>query len=167
MASVKAVKCVVLLLVGWTCGLEAQLLPTNSWRTTNFSYSAGSLRGGIKIEWDGKVLRYRRDGWMGASPNTNRIVTPTPAQWKAFWAVVDDVQLWKWQPRYTNPNISDGGYWKFEAERGANRVSTYGRNSYPADADPAKPSEDSFPTQRFRKFYSALEKLLGFDLWPE
>jgi hypothetical protein len=132
-------------------------------RPAEFSFWSGGLGGGQSVEWNGKALVY--EAMENSSVVTNRIIQPTDKQWRQFWAAIEKVKLPKWQPLYENPNVMDGWVWKIDISRGAQKISTMGRNGVPDDADVTMTSKETLPNKTFNGFKSALENLLGFKLW--
>lgn len=124
--------------------------------TIEFSYCA-IFGGGPNIEWDGSEseLRWREcygDSWIS-------LPTPTPLQWKAFWFLLEQSGVRKWEMSYSNPNIEDGIDWDFKLIALGLRIESSGSNAYP-DSDSFKP----LPGSPFDILTTALGILVGREL---
>lgn len=126
-------------------------------------FTIGGLEARYRVEWDGKAVRYEVSG-VHAQGRTPKTVTPTEAQWAAFWAALDEAKVWQWGPNYVNPNVLDGASWTLQLEHGTKRMKSTGRNGYPGDTDVAKMAREPVPSQVFGKTLKAVETLLGFPL---
>lgn len=114
--------------------------------------------GGKSVAWDGKELIVTARTETGRETQWRR--TPTPAQWTAFWADMDHLQVWAWDASYENRDQTDGLFWSVEMRHGGKIVRSHGYNAYPPDMQ-------LVPTSGFANFWKAVETLAGQPLWNE
>lgn len=124
--------------------------------TIEFSYCA-IFGGGSNIEWDGSKseLRWRDcygDSWIS-------LPTPTPLQWKAFWFLLEQSGVRKWEMSYSNPNIEDGIGWGFKLTSPGLLIESSGSNAYPGSDSFA-----SLPGSPFDILITAIGILAGCDV---
>lgn len=62
-------------------------------------------------------------------------VEVTPAQWKTFWFVVEQLGVWTWRAEYENPNVLDGTSWELVMVDGSRRIRSSGSNAFPGGFD--------------------------------
>ncbi len=106
-----------------------------------------------------------RDGTLIYSSGTARgnsrrqVITPTATQWREFRQALDDLQVWHWQSAYPGHDVADGTQWSLEIAYPDHALHAHGDNSYPDDT--GKQNRDPEPTKAFKRFLTAVEKLLG------
>lgn len=62
--------------------------------------------------------------------------SPTRAQWKAFWLLLDKAKVWEWQAEYVDEiGICDGGGWSLEISYAGRHIKSGGVNAYPDTRD--------------------------------
>ena len=116
----------------------------------NFVASIGGFSGAsYKIVFDGKGCKYKHNPngfteWGG----TTHELGVSENSWKILRDQLNDIELWKWQQRYENPEIHDGTVWEIEIETENQIVRSTGSN--------AGPGRD-----RFRAMLEALSKFAG------
>jgi hypothetical protein len=88
-------------------------------------------------------------------------VTPSAAQWRRFWRVVDELAVWEWAPRYRHAErfepstvVRDGVHWSLTLEHAGKRVESSGEGSGPGAADLDE-------SAIFSRFLDVLSRLLG------
>src|SRR5207253_919471 len=86
-------------------------------------------------------------------------VTPTAAQWQEFRQTLDDLQVWRWRAKYPNTDTDDGTQWSLDVAFPGRAITTHGDNNYPGRA--GKPNGQPESTAEFRRYLSAVEKLIG------
>jgi hypothetical protein len=113
--------------------------------------------GGPCVEWNGKNSELR---WRDAFGDSwHPLPTPTEIQWKAFWLLMEQSGVWKWNHDYNNPNILDGIGWDFKLTAPGLRIETSGSNAYPGS--------DSFellPGSPFDVLSTAIGILVGCEV---
>ena len=82
---------------------------------------------------------------------------PSYQQWEKFSSLLDEINVWKWQPKYKNPGIDDGLQWEFTITYKLKKFVSEGDNNYP-QAD-GSPNNNYFLTENFGKLLGALEEL--------
>ena len=124
----------------------------------NLEVSIGGYMGdSFSIELHGETIKYRAysQGHELARTATLKLSTK---KWNAFLAVLDEINVWEWQPRYDEPAL-DGTSWSIRIEHGGRVVESSGSNGYPSDPDPMTTAPH--PSTRFSALLSALSDLLG------
>jgi hypothetical protein len=86
------------------------------------------------------------------------IVTPTEAEWKAFQAALDAMNVWNWKSNYDAPNIDDGTQWEVAMKFGGKKIVSRGSNAYP---DGKGGVETGGKSKAFTEFLGAISTLLG------
>jgi len=107
--------------------------------------------------WRGR-LRYDADTRSAESAICEQI-EPTEAQWKAFRAALDRIDVWRWGRRYANPGICDGTQWEVLVAYADKKVRSSGDNNYPNDD--GSPSGRPGGSRAFARFARAIKALLG------
>jgi hypothetical protein len=96
-------------------------------------------------------LRHCLEGWPPPGPNLFRwenhqlvfkvpkagvdfrdwdeVVKPTRMQWRLFWRVCQEIDVWNWPPTLGNMHVCDGLQWTLELEFGNRRVMSRGQVS--------------------------------------
>ncbi len=109
-----------------------------------------------KVVWDGKVLVVQQEKappcFQRAKPTR---CNPSPEQWGAFWAVVEQARVWHWVPNYWRA-VLDGTYWTLHLSHAGRTVRCHGSNAYPGSMEPAYA-----PNTPFAEFQDALYRLAG------
>ena len=78
-------------------------------------------------------------------PNHAKI-TPTAAQWQEFRQTLDELDIWRWRPDYSNNAIKDGTQWRLDFAYSDRTLKLKGSNEYP---------------KHFDRYLAAVQKLLG------
>jgi len=122
-------------------------------------------QGATRVIWTNHSLCLKKSSpWFQLMGNHAEVtITPSTAAWETFWRRMDQVKVWDWQQRYVNPHVEDGSVWTVKLVHGDQRISVYGRNSYPRDEDVRK--EQSSSGQVYQAYIKAVEELLGRPLW--
>ena len=97
----------------------------------------------------------------GPKPTASATITPTPEQWREFRKSLDQLNVWRWRPDYSNNAIADGTQWRLEIQYSDHTLKTEGSNDYPDDTGAPKGKTDISTTKAFDRFVAAVEKLLG------
>ena len=120
-----------------------------------FSYCA-IFGGGPCVEWDGKKSELR---WSDIHVGIwHALPIPRAIQWKAFWQLIDQSGVRKWDHDYSNPNIMDGIEWDFKLTAPGLKVETTGSNAFPG-SDSLVP----IPGSPFDILATAIGILIGCD----
>ncbi len=90
---------------------------------------------GTKLKWDSTRQELQISDYHGES-ETRTLPTPTRAQWKAFWILLDKAKVWEWQSEYVDEiGICDGGGWSLEISYAGRHIKSGGVNAYPDTRD--------------------------------
>ena len=112
---------------------------------TKLSVLSTSFRGNVTlIVWDGKVLQFE-ESFVG-KPTRKEKITPSEESWKKFWKEMDAIDIWKWDPEYSDKELADGHSWDVLLEHGDKNIHSRGSNMYPA---------------RFERYEKAVLELVG------
>ena len=112
---------------------------------TKLSVLSTSFRGNVTlIVWDGKVLQFE-ESFVG-KPTRKEKITPSEESWKKFWKEMDAIDIWKWDPEYSDKELADGHSWDVLLEHGDKKIHSRGSNMYPA---------------RFERYEKAVLELVG------
>ena len=103
----------------------------------------------------GRFLLYQKFGLIDAPQS--KITQPDTRQWQQFTLLLDELNVWKWQPKYENYGVDDGRQWEFKIAYKSKKLSCKGDNNYP-QAD-GSPNNDVFLTETFCKLLEGLEQL--------
>lgn len=82
----------------------------------------------------------------------HKTARPTEEQWAKFWAKMDQLQLWQWQPEYEQLCI-DGTNWSVEISISGKAIISKGSNAYPDSKSPEL-------STTFIEFKRAIKELL-------
>ena len=116
-----------------------------------FSIGGRGLNSGVTWSVEEQVLKvYTADG-------TSSKVEVTPAQWKPFWFVVEQLGVWTWRTEYENPNMLDGTSWELVMVDGSRRIRSSGSNAFPGGFDE---QDENSP---FNQLLAAINMLAGRD----
>jgi hypothetical protein len=171
----------LILSLGFTAGAAAQkaggapppvpgkLLPSQYLPTELKLAIGGASPPSFRVEQRGDSLVYHVREFDPESftiREVERTITPSAGQWVRFWRAMDAVDLWHWQPSYTNSDAENGTNWGVEIAFGDKKVRSSGRNAYPTgEAEPADAAdtESNAPEgdDLFRTYLRAVEDLLG------
>jgi hypothetical protein len=60
-------------------------------------------------------------------------LSPTPEAWQRFWARIDSLGVWQWEPDYSDPKRAgpDGESWALTLRVGAKQLTSKGYNAVP------------------------------------
>lgn len=83
------------------------------------------------------------------------------SQWTVFWAIVNQVKVWNWDPKYSN-NMLDGASWSLNIKYRGQRIKTEGNNAFPGSKGSGFQADSDFGL-----FVAALNMLLGCDYLPQ
>ncbi len=116
-----------------------------------------------------QVLFHCLQGWPPPGPNHFRwhengslvfshdgvelSVVPTGREWKAFWKVCDEVDVWSWPSEVGHNDVDDGLMYELQLKVGSRAVNSRGQ---------AVGSPKGF-AEKLRKFHSALQVLVGWS----
>lgn len=115
---------------------------------------ATPFTGTATIELGGDTLTYTLQNHTGTETATFK---PTKEQWKEFRTVLDEIDVWRWRPRY-KPRANGGeALWSLDIEYGSRRLHTSGGAAWPDEKGSPRPQ----PTAAFLKYQRAIEKLVG------
>lgn len=99
-----------------------------------------------EVQWRRGQLWYGLDG--------SRVkVTPSTEDWETFWATLDRIGVWSWEPVYNDPEIMDGCQWALQLRHGSRQVKSFGSNAYPGGNELAQ-------ARPFRQFLTAVGALV-------
>jgi hypothetical protein len=92
-------------------------------------------RDSVKWEHD-KLVFVKRVADMsgkGTFAETKEELSPSPEAWKRFWARVNSLAVWQWNPDYSDPKRGgpDGESWALTLQAGAKQVKSKGYNGVP------------------------------------
>jgi hypothetical protein len=127
-------------------------------------------------QWEPTCLQHRIQGWPPAGPNSFRwgngrlvyktrkltadflpvveSVRPSPAQWREFWRVCDEIDVWSWPRTLGNMNVCDGLQWVLELEIADRRVSSRGQVS----------GSPPGTREKLLQLHRALQAMTGMDV---
>lgn len=94
------------------------------------------------------VYRVNRRSFLSAPGTTQTRIAVSRAQWRAFCTEIEDIGVWRWQPRYEDPSVMDGTQWSARMQFGTQALDTSGYNAYPEQ-------------ERFNRFLQAVRGLIG------
>jgi len=97
----------------------------------------------------------------GYVPMTTKRVVPAPEEWKKLHRVMDEVELWRWNREYFNPDVLDGTSWEIECEWDDQAIRTGGSNAFPSDPDSRIPTYSENESKRFDSLLRAISQLVG------
>ncbi len=146
-----------------------KLLP-NGYLPSRFRlHIGGFFPPSYSVELRGESLLYRaRERVPGTEDlrESTKVITPTAAQWRQFWAATEAADLWGWRPRYTDPSVYDGVQWGLEITLEGRRAASSGSNAFPGvpirPTGPTAPDPHSSGTSpSFERYLRAVEALLG------
>ncbi len=145
---------VLLLVVAPASAEESGAIPKS------FVASIGGFLGiSYRIELrEGGVLDYNATERGGREVQHLRI-TPAAADWRAFRAALDALEVWQWQPDFSNPGVSDGTQWSLDIAYADRVLKSRGSNNYPDSA--GRPNGEPAMTPAFLRYLAAVEKLAG------
>lgn len=103
----------------------------------------------VEVHYDDPVTRVRFD--------TTRTV-PTAERWRAFWDEAAAAGVQRWQRRYENRDIVDGGGYTLVLLAGGRRIESTGSNRYP---DRLGRGREWSEADGYRLFVAALYDLVG------
>jgi hypothetical protein len=92
----------------------------------------GCLGDSHRLLWDpaSETLQLIRNEFGEQEART--LTTPTRAQWKAFWILLEKAQAWHWPEEFHDEiGIIDGGGWSLEVSYAGRRIKSGGVNAYP------------------------------------
>jgi len=134
------------------------------------------------IEWSGTALEYD-DSIVGSpvkkvfgspfiktAPSLSsgkaqrKSVVPSAEQWQRFWKALEMAAVWDWKTSYeanVPPNVTSGIAWELTIARGDRRVTSRGRNAYPANHDPRETGDFRTHSVRYARLKQALQILTG------
>lgn len=97
-----------------------------------FEFSEYGFPGtGATLIWDASRQELRIKDYYDES-ETRALPSPTRAQWKAFWILLDRAKTWDWQPEYFDETgTCDGGGWRLEVSFAGRHIKSGGVNAYP------------------------------------
>jgi hypothetical protein len=88
----------------------------------------------FSVELEGALLAYRHSKPVQNFPpewaSGSEELRPSPAQWRAFRAALDQLNVWCWQPEYFEP-VCDGTGWSVEIVYSDKAISSRGSNCFP------------------------------------
>jgi hypothetical protein len=87
-------------------------------------------------------------------------IRPTENQWQAFRELLDQLDVWCWQPEYFEP-ICDGTNWSAEIVYSDKVVSSHGSNCFPGRDGRPVSIVDRRNGDTFQRFCSAVSLLVG------
>jgi hypothetical protein len=91
----------------------------------------GCLGDGNRLIWDPMTQTLEIRDYAGIEA-AKKLPTPTRTQWKAFWFLLEQAQVWNWQSKYEDETgICDGGGWRLDASFAGRFIKTGGYNAYP------------------------------------
>jgi hypothetical protein len=79
------------------------------------------------------VLVYTQNNFDGTKHQKE--VKPSLAQWRRFRQTLDAINVWRWQARYSNPNVADGLRWELDITYSDHAVHSEGANDNPDGFD--------------------------------
>jgi hypothetical protein len=128
---------------------SAIAVPVTSQRWRNFLLWSGIRQPAKKLQ--PTRLHHCLEGWPPPGPNLFRwennqlaymlpkagvdfldwdeVVKPTRMQWRMFWRVCDEIDVWNWPPTLGSMHICDGLQWTLELEFANRRVMSRGQVS--------------------------------------
>jgi hypothetical protein len=119
-------------------------------RATELDASIGGFTGdSFRVLLDGETLVHEHLGY-GYQPQERRTLQPSTEKWEEFWAAVDEVGVWTWEPRYADESILDGTGWSIRFARGTHQVNSQGTNAAP---------------RGLRELCDAISRLAGGPFW--
>jgi hypothetical protein len=126
---------------------------------TKFSASIGGRMAAYSVELEGAALLYRAQFYYEPQNGKTIRIFPTRQQWREFRRAIDEIDIWKWRPRY-HRNVTDAGGWSLDIQYSDRTLETSG--------DAGVPEETSTPgscwptTEKpFRRFLAAVQRLIG------
>jgi len=106
------------------------------------------------VEWQDGQLGYKV--FRGSrKPKPTRKHKPSDEGWQEFWAGLDRIGVWDWEPNYTEPGTVDGTQWSLEIDYNDRKLKTGGSNAYPGKSDIGRYSPE------FEAFLKAVQALGG------
>jgi hypothetical protein len=149
--------------------VPGKLLPSQYLPTDLKVAIGGAAPPSFRVELRGDSLVYHVREFDPESftiHEVERAITPSAAQWARFWKAMDGVDLWHWQPSYTNSDAENGTNCSVEIAFGDKKVRSSGRNAYPTgEAEPADAADTESSASEgddlFKTYLRAVEDLLG------
>lgn len=121
-----------LLLVSlFALGCRTSSVPVAGTPPELFSFSQGhAYLGSETVQWNGDELEVLLNT---RGEEERHFVSPSPDDWKHFWARLDELDVWRWKESYTDPEKSgpDGAAWSLEIHHGDRELSSRGYNVFP------------------------------------
>jgi hypothetical protein len=120
-------------------------------------WSDATQYGGVCLRWDSEASELQWRPALGCSNDYwLRLPSPPLVNWQAFWLLLDQADVWSWQPEYRAKTSAHTG-WSFEVSfKGRNVKSGGGGLAYPKDSD--------LPGSPFSIFLTALGVLVGMEI---
>lgn len=122
------------------------------------AYIGGFTGASYSLELRDEALAYTVSE-SGAQNSSLKLITPTPAQWREFRQILDDINVWQWHSGYRSDGVVDGTQWSLDIAYADHAVKTHGDNNYPYIT--GKPNGQPYPTQAFNRYLAAIKKLTG------
>jgi hypothetical protein len=88
-------------------------------------------------------------------------IQPSVKQWATFRRSLDRLEVWCWQPEYSDPGVCDGTGWSVEIAYSDRSIVSSGNNCFPGWDGRALPSTADETDNTFEKFCRAVARLIG------
>jgi len=121
------------------------------------------MGGSAVIELKGGKVSYKLDS-LGQE-RARGYVEPTPEQWSAFIARLNEAKVYKWDGHYNGslPGPLDSGFrWSFAIQLGEILFVSDGNSAFPPDGD-IDPAKRKSPNASFNLMSRAVSQLIGHD----
>jgi hypothetical protein len=98
---------------------------------------------------------------LGPEPQREEI-EPSAKQWQNFRSTLNRLNVWCWQPNYSDPAVCDGTGWSAEIVYSDRLLVSSGDNCFPGRDGRAIPvTADGGSDNTFEKFCRAVARLVG------
>ena len=112
------------------------------------------------VTLDGEALVIVRALDANPGERTTTIVTPTDADWAAFWTAARRVGLARWPRSCVNTNVVDGSGLSVDITFDGGQITRSAMNAYPR-SDGACVRGGIDPTDEYMAFFAAMGELIG------
>ena len=94
-------------------------------------------------------------------PAQREEIQPSAKQWRNFRRMLDRLNVWSWQAKYSNPAVCDGTGWSAKIVYSDRSLVSSGDNCFPGRDGRAVPITEDRTDNTFENFCRAVGRLIG------